>query len=58
MENNYCLTCGIEEGQEVRLQSEIVGHTVSRTMLKDRQHFLKEGETITLCEECAEELRL
>jgi hypothetical protein len=40
------------------LSEEIVGVTVSKSILKDRQHIFKDNDKVLLCNKCKEELRL
>jgi hypothetical protein len=57
-DKRYCLTCGRCESKDNKLNEEIVGVTVSKSMLEDRQYICKDNEKVLLCNECANELRL
>jgi len=57
-EKRYCLTCGNLESKDNKLSEEIVGVTVSKSILKDRQHIFKDNDKVLLCNKCKEELRL
>jgi len=58
MSKKFCLTCGCYENNDLKLQEEIVGVTVSRSKLEDRIHYLKDDEKILLCNDCSEELAI
>lgn len=53
----FCLTCGTQKNDD-SLSEEVVGVTISRSKLKDRQHYLEDGEKIILCTDCKEELSI
>lgn len=56
MAKKYCKVCGIYEAEDIPLTTEVVGKTVSKEKLEEKEIEVKRGDKILLCEDCLQDV--